>query len=273
MTTKCNMQSGLEKKNSCEGHYWESGAVCCCCCCLVIKSWPTLCNPMDYSPPSFSVHRILQARILGWVAVPFSGWSSQPRDWTWVSCLPHWQVDSLPLAPPGDNMRYLFSCFWLTSLCMTGSRSLWVILKTVDVRWTWKMENTRNGRWWCSKAKIASWTTPPSLHSEPRKRPGGSGIMVPDVPVSESILPRPWLASEWASPQPRSHRRTSELNKSDSSGLRSKRCKEMLQMFPDFLMPPCVLMARIDFLAPSRILFVSHDPDGSRRVDVLSTTR
>ena len=47
----------------------------------------------------------------------------------------------------------------------------------------------------------------------------------------------------------------------------------MLQMFPDFLMPPCVLMARIDFLAPSRILFVSHDPDGSRRVDVLSTTR
>ena len=29
-----------------------------CCCCLVAKSCPTLCNPMDCSPPSFSVHRI-----------------------------------------------------------------------------------------------------------------------------------------------------------------------------------------------------------------------
>ena len=40
---------------------------------------------MDYRPPGSSVHGILQARILEWVAIPFSRGSSQPRDWTWVS--------------------------------------------------------------------------------------------------------------------------------------------------------------------------------------------
>ena len=39
---------------------------------------PTLCNPMDCSPPGSSVHGILQARILEWVAMPSSRGSSQP---------------------------------------------------------------------------------------------------------------------------------------------------------------------------------------------------
>ena len=46
----------------------------------VTQSCLTLCDPMDYS-----VHRILQARILEWVALPFSNRSSQPRDQTQVS--------------------------------------------------------------------------------------------------------------------------------------------------------------------------------------------
>ena len=46
----------------------------------VTQSFPTLCDPMDYT-----VHGILQARILEWVALPFSRGSSQPRDWTQVS--------------------------------------------------------------------------------------------------------------------------------------------------------------------------------------------
>ena len=45
-----------------------------------IPSWATLCDPMDCSPPESSVHGILQARILEWVATPFSRGSSQPRD-------------------------------------------------------------------------------------------------------------------------------------------------------------------------------------------------
>ena len=43
---------------------------------------PTLCDPMDYSPPGSSVHGILQARILEWVSVAFFRGSSQPRDGT-----------------------------------------------------------------------------------------------------------------------------------------------------------------------------------------------
>ena len=39
---------------------------------LISQSCPTLCHPMDCSPPGSSVHRILQARILEWVAISFS---------------------------------------------------------------------------------------------------------------------------------------------------------------------------------------------------------
>ena len=45
-----------------------------------------LCNPMDCSPPGFSVPGILQARVLEWVAISSSRGSSWPRDRTWVSC-------------------------------------------------------------------------------------------------------------------------------------------------------------------------------------------
>ena len=50
----------------------------------------TLCDPMNCSPPGSSVHGILYARILEWVAMPSSRGSSQPRDWThvsYVSCI------------------------------------------------------------------------------------------------------------------------------------------------------------------------------------------
>ena len=46
----------------------------------VAQSCPALCSPMDYSPPGSSVRGILWARILEWVAIPFSRGSSQPRD-------------------------------------------------------------------------------------------------------------------------------------------------------------------------------------------------
>ena len=64
-----------------------------CCCGLVSKWCPTLCNPMDCSPPGSSVHGISQARILEWVAIPFSSGSSWPRDQTLVSsisCIDRW---------------------------------------------------------------------------------------------------------------------------------------------------------------------------------------
>ena len=48
----------------------------------VAQSCPTLCDPMDYT-----VRGILQARILEWVAFPFSRGASQPSDWTQVSLI------------------------------------------------------------------------------------------------------------------------------------------------------------------------------------------
>ena len=51
----------------------------------LLQSCLTVCDPMDHSPPDSSVHRILQARILEWVAMSFSRVSSRPRDRTQVS--------------------------------------------------------------------------------------------------------------------------------------------------------------------------------------------
>ena len=53
-----------------------------------LQSCPTLCNLMDYSLLGSSVHGILQARILEWVAIFSTRGSSWPRDQTQVSCTP-----------------------------------------------------------------------------------------------------------------------------------------------------------------------------------------
>ena len=50
----------------------------------------TLCDPIDCSPPDSSVHGILQARILQWVAISSSRGSSQPKDGSCASCIGRW---------------------------------------------------------------------------------------------------------------------------------------------------------------------------------------
>ena len=52
-----------------------------------LQSCPTLCDPMDCSLPGSSVHGILWARILEWVAMPSSSGSSRARDQIQVSCV------------------------------------------------------------------------------------------------------------------------------------------------------------------------------------------
>ena len=54
---------------------------------LVSQSCLSLCDLMNYRQPSSPVHGILQARILEWVAIPFSRGSCWPRDQIWVSCI------------------------------------------------------------------------------------------------------------------------------------------------------------------------------------------
>ena len=61
------------------------------CVCVMhaqsLQLCPTLCHPVDYSSPGSSVHGILQARTLEWVAISLSRGSSQPRDPTQVFCI------------------------------------------------------------------------------------------------------------------------------------------------------------------------------------------
>ena len=66
---------------------------------------PTLCDSMDHSLPSSSVHGILQARILEWVAMPSSRGSSWPRNQTHALMSPSLQGGSVPLAPPGKPLQ------------------------------------------------------------------------------------------------------------------------------------------------------------------------
>ena len=57
-------------------------AVCVHVCVVVCL---TLFDPLDCNLPGSSIHGIFQARILEWIAIPFSRGSSRPRDWTWLS--------------------------------------------------------------------------------------------------------------------------------------------------------------------------------------------
>ena len=79
------------------------------CAVKSLRSCLTLGDPMDCSVPGSSVHGVSQAKILEWVAIPFSKGSSAPRDQTRVSCLSRWQVGSLPLVPPGKRIDWHFT--------------------------------------------------------------------------------------------------------------------------------------------------------------------
>ena len=76
-----DVENGLVDTEGMGAMNWES----ICCCRQVAQSRPTLCDPIDGSPPGSPFSGILQARILEWGAIAFSRGSSQPRDWTLVS--------------------------------------------------------------------------------------------------------------------------------------------------------------------------------------------
>ena len=85
----------------------------------LLQSCLTLCDPMDCSPSGSSVHGILQARILEWVAMPSCRGSSRPRDQTQISyvCCVHRQVlyHWCPLGP----LSYRGKVKWLPSVSIT----------------------------------------------------------------------------------------------------------------------------------------------------------
>ena len=85
------------------------------CVCSVARSYPTLCDPMDYNLRGSSAHGILQARILEWVAISSSTGSSQPKDWPRVSCI----------SCTGRRILYHGASWGAPlSMCMCASRSV-----------------------------------------------------------------------------------------------------------------------------------------------------
>ena len=68
---------------------------------------PTLCDPLDYSPPACSVHGIFQARIQEWVAISFSRGFSWHRDRTHVSCVYCTAGRFFVTEPLGKPIRWL----------------------------------------------------------------------------------------------------------------------------------------------------------------------
>ena len=94
---------------------------------------------MGWVPPGFSVHWILQARVLKWVAIPFSRGSSWPWDWTWVSCI-----------------AGRFFTIWATS----GSLHYWTLLAKFfhDTFWIWKtMKSEATTDWLECQPLLRTW--------------------------------------------------------------------------------------------------------------------
>ena len=119
------------------------------------------------SPPGFSIHGILQARILEWIAIPFSRGTSQPRDRTLVSCIAgrfftvwanvtlsrwpqygtqHSQTHSRSLLPPGQSWYDL-------GMCLQGSESAGRHSALIlEVRWSGKT-------WWSHVLEATQFLT------------------------------------------------------------------------------------------------------------------
>ena len=78
----------------------------------------TLCDPMEYSPPGYSVYGIV-ARILKCVTISYSRWSSRPRDWTWVSftsCIGRWVLTT---SATWEVLWAMCVCAKLLQLCLS----------------------------------------------------------------------------------------------------------------------------------------------------------
>ena len=94
-------------------------------CVLVAQSCPTLCHPMDCSPPGSSIYGIFQVRILEWIAIFYSRGSSRPGDWNHISCVSC--IGRWILCHCTKDVKY--STNWYSSLMQFLSKSQQKLLK------------------------------------------------------------------------------------------------------------------------------------------------
>ena len=144
----------------------------------------SFCKPMDCSPPSSSVHGILNARILEWSAISSSTGSSQARDWTYISCNGR---DSLPSEPPS-----VFLWWPLNSSCW----HLWLLLLLA----AFIGKDVGGGFMWLEDLSLLSWFEDFLLH-QCRKPVGNRSRLGLWEPVWELqvYFPGAWRAygKEW----------------------------------------------------------------------------
>ena len=120
---------------------------------LITESLPTLWDPMNWSPPSSSVHVISQARILEWVTISFSRGSYPPRDRTRVST----KLWEQPKCPSIDE-QLKDICKYHSAIKLRQAWDLWYVNRSwshyakwnntvicgIQKSWTQK----RRGEWW-----------------------------------------------------------------------------------------------------------------------------
>ena len=125
---------------------------------LVAQSCPAPCNSMDCRPSGSSIHGILQARILEWVAISFSRGSSQPRDRTQVFCIGGglftvWAIKETPEESPADtkeNPHYLlmwtdfFWTFYYRTPYLRWADFSRKNVKGLNKIWNWEMHCLQN---------------------------------------------------------------------------------------------------------------------------------
>ena len=149
------------------------------------QSCPTLCDPLDCSPPGSSVNGIFWARILEWAAMPFSRGSSWPRDWTRVFCTagrffttkPPWKPDLLTRWPvykkeytgktEGRRRREWQRMRWLDSITRSLDAMLPKLRETVADKRGWRatVDGVSEGR-----TQLSDWTTTPVRNSQTEER-------------------------------------------------------------------------------------------------------
>ena len=139
------------------GHHFRTQ---CACVCEVAQSCPTLWDPVDCSPPGSSVHGILQARILEWVAISFlkKVQKSKPlhfhfMDWWWFALKDrqnHSKMHQNPLLNPPSHKWLMekssWKLFWpMQEQLLKKIRRIWMKILTKWEVCNWLLKKMQDG--------------------------------------------------------------------------------------------------------------------------------
>ena len=164
-----------------------ANVICAAVLCSVIQSCPTLCDPMECSPPGSSVHGTFQVRIPEWVAISFSRGSSQPRDGTHFSCIAgrfFTTAKSLQLcttlcnpidgSPPGSTVTGTLQARTLEWVAISFSNA-----------WKWEVKLKSLSRVWLLETPwAAAYQARPSMGFSRQEDWSGVPLPSPSLPLS-----------------------------------------------------------------------------------------